>query len=207
MECFCLCLQVCTSSEAKIKQLGIDLPLRPDTFNCVPHTTLLQGVVTSFQALQESLSSSSARSALNPLHPLLQHWDQDLQQSDQLVEQNFDMKHRVTMLAYRHGHLLRSISIQLLELVRLTELICGRPTSPVPKPLSTAYRYCFDYQYKAALGLISPHTTIGFSPFSASVALTAPKYLPEVRHSGLVLASLNEFCMTPRSALHPLITW
>lgn len=207
MELFCICLQVCPESEDIINDLGSSLPLRPTIFNCVPHTTLLQGVAASFGELHSVLTSSSFKSRLLELAPLLQCWDQEMQQSAQLLEQDYDTDYRAILLLYRHSNILRTVSSELYTLASEAGLFYPLTSITSPRQLSSAQRYCFDYPHKSAFGLISPHTTIGFRPRNLCSQYRPPAFIPRVRHSGLVFSGLNEFCMTPRSSLQPIISW
>ncbi len=204
---FCLSLGLSEDSQRALKPITDGLYKTAEGCEAFLHTSVFQGVSQSMEGLLGWFLSGE--SVINQIKTknALSLWDKCYKGIEGVYIEGCDSNLSAICLSYKYANFLSYLSISLGEELELNQLLLSFSDintlyleGSENKPLNIIN--ALDYQYKAKVGLVRPHTTLGFSknPFEDQKKFEQElrlSYQSNLYHDGIYLTCLDELCMTP----------
>lgn len=206
MQAFCISLGLSKSSQIKLQELPIKIIIKPNLTNYFYHTSFMQGLTNDYEALSEFLLEIKVKFFQNYLNEFI-IWDKVTKKINKPILEKFNDKFSALILPYENSNFLNYFSIKLSKiLINENYLLNKKFDLSKNKELlnlekKNLYSNLINYYYKASLGLINPHTTLGFLKYNfenSEQTAYLNKYFNnmDIIHDGIYLSTLNDFCMT-----------
>ena len=206
MECFCISLRLSDDSQNLLKKHFTSFDITALARNTFYHTTLLQGLTSSYENIPNSEELKSYINSYDSnIKNLLINWDMNLKRVDSVIFHKFNESYMACVLNYKYSDLIIEISNDLDKIFSETG-IYYYPVSKLHNSylIKDNYRKAYDFQYKSRIGNLEPHTTLGFINSGNKKDISIPLLednnildLNSLRHDSVVLSKLDDYCMTP----------
>ena len=207
MEPFCLSLGISNSCQVKLQKFSSELEIQPNITDYFYHTTFMQGLTNHYKELSRFLLEIKVKFFEKYLNELIL-WDRFTKKINKTYVEKYDDDLSALILPYGNSNFLNYFSLELNKILMKKNFLLNRKvdifkyknlikTSEINK-----YQNIIDYDYKSRMGLINPHTTLGFIKNNYKEEeiskLFNNNYIEklDIKHDGIYLSPLNNFCMT-----------
>ncbi len=201
MDIFNICLGIDKASNISLYEISNNLDLYAEKKGCFLHTSIFQGITHSKSELISWAKSSESLFTKISTVNLIKLWDQKVKRAGDVYHVNYNVDLTALCLEYKQSIYIRHVATLICNNLKKNGLIIGIREYPPEKFVNSNISYALNYQYRAGFGTIRPHTTLGFckdfmlsSKTLKSISLKLNDLF--IKHSGIYITTMNEYCMT-----------